>query len=255
MNIKQLTICLVGLLGLALTSATPVYSQTLLTQTQTMSFSGISSSSINLNFLTFNSTTGSSLVSVQVFLEGVKLSGTANGVNDSGTVNGGLEDLRMQLTGTLDVTAVDSIDVQLTATSPFYSQLGVSNVPPNNTITHTFLNVAGTPSNNSQEIDGTPFAYPEVNGYKGDGTSTVTVTVTPSFFGVTGLATKSSGSTATVVNGSFGGSATASGTVRIVYTYAPVPEPTETAAWMLGLAVCVMVGRKYFPRRNAALKS
>lgn len=222
--------------------------------TPVQTFTNLASTEINLNFATYNSSLGQ-LTSVEVVLENVTLSGTAMGTNNSGSNPpevGGPETIRIFLTGTIDVTAVDNIDVNLSANSPYYVQY---NVPINGTISNTFTNAAGSPSGNTQTITGTPPSYSEVAGYEGDGVTTVPVTVTPSFFGVSGVATASPGSTANYVSASYNGSATASGTVYIEYTYTPAPEPAETAAWMLGLGICIILGRKYLPRRLSSVRA
>jgi hypothetical protein len=39
-----------------------------------------------------------------------------------------------------------------------------------------------------------------------------------------------------------------SGDITLIYTYTAVPEPSETAAYLIGFALCLLMGRRYFNR-------
>ena len=41
------------------------------------------------------------------------------------------------------------------------------------------------------------------------------------------------------------------GTIILTYNYTPVPEPAQTASWMLGFAACLLLGRTYLRNRSA----
>ena len=214
------------------------------TVTQTMSFSGLggSSSTVPFNFLSFNSALGT-LTSVEVILENVALSGSATGTNNSnvglpGGDTNGPEDLYINLTGRLQVTSSGGVNVNLNATDTddnVATEIAVGASSP----TYLYSGVPSSPSTMNQTTTTTA-------GYVGNGSTTITVNVRPSAFGATGTAVASADSTANFVSGSFSGGATGSGTLVLIYNYTPVPEPTKTAAIMIGFALCVLVGRNYY---------
>jgi len=80
--------------------------------------------------------------------------------------------------------------------------------------------------------------------YIGTGTGTITITLNST----TGA--NVSGNAGTNTFYVFGtAQATASGSLVLIYNYTPVPEPKTTAA-MIGLALCILLGRNYFKGRG-----
>ncbi len=216
-------------------------------QTQTFTGLGGTSTATPLSFYSFNTALGT-LTSVQIILQNVTLSGSAFGTNTSniGTPPGdtyGNEDILLNLRGTLTVTSAAGFNVVLNAVDTVDNgQLEV--VPGASTATFTYTNVPGSPSNNSQT------KTTGLTSYEGNGTTTVTVNVTPTHFGVQGQAYQSASSSANYISANYNGGATASGAVQVIYYYAPVPEPAETAMWMLGFVLMIGVGRKYLRRQE-----
>lgn len=253
MNVTTSMKRLATLLAIALAlTGTQAFAQTPITEDSgsgIQAFSGLGGTTTAdpITFDTFNSSLGT-LDSVQITLSGVTLSGSAQGTNNSnvglpGGDTNGPENLRVNLIGTLDVTSAGGIDVTLNAED-------TANNSQNNiavgssTVVFNYNDVASSPSSGNQST------VTSLGSYLGNGTTQITVDVTPSDFAVTGAAFKSSGSTANYVSGSFNGAATAGGDVQVQYTYTPVPEPGQTAAWMIGFALCVLGGRKYFQNRG-----
>ena len=213
---------------------------------QTQSFSGLggTSTAVPLSFNSFNSSLGT-LNSIQIILQNVTLSGAATGTNNSnvnlpsGDTNGP-EDIYVDLTGRLTVSAASVTNIVLRVTDTAgngQTEIAVGASTP--TYTYTDIAVSTVGGN-------TTSASTNLSSYIGDGTTQITVNVTPSQFGVSGQAFASVDSSANYVSGSYTGGATGSGQVELLYNYTPVPEPSKTAACMIGFALCLLAGRKYF---------
>ncbi len=247
MNTKLLTTRLIPALAmfLAFTGARSFGQSMISEPVQNFSGLGGTSTADTFNFSTFNTSLGT-LTSVEIELENVTLSGTAIGTNNSnvnlpnGDTNGP-EDIYVNLGGTLTVTSPGGINEALHAVDTLdngQTEVAVGASTP----TYTYTNTPATPSSNNQSTTSSLASYTSGSG------SSVTITVTPSHFGVTGQAYASADSTANYVSGTYNGGATAAGSVEVIYTYTPVPEPAQTAAWMLGFVGMVLVGRKYLSR-------
>ena len=221
-------------------------------QTQTFTGLGGTSTATPLSFYSFNSALGT-LTSVQIILQNVTLSGSAFGTNtaNSSTPPGdtiGNEDILLNLRGTLTVTSAAGFNVVLNAVDTADNAQNEV-VPGASTSTFTYTDVPGSPSSNTQtKTSG-------LTSYEGNGSTTVTVNVTPTHFGVQGQAYASASSSANYISANYNGGATASGEVQVIYYYAPVPEPAETAMWMLGFVLVVGFGRKYLRRQEPAMQA
>jgi hypothetical protein len=209
---------------------------------QTFTNLGGTSTADPISFDSFNSSLGT-LDSVEIVLSNVTLSGSAFGTNTSnvGLPNGdtnGPEDIYLNLVGTLTVTASGGVNSALHAedtSDNFQTEVAVGA----STTTFTYTNIASLPSGISPTTSTTA-------GYLGNGVTQITVDVTPSHFGVSGQAFASADSNANYISANYNGGATADGDVQVYYTYTAVPEPSHTAALLIGFALCLLGGRKYF---------
>jgi len=217
------------------------------TLTQMQSFTDVSGTTpIPFSFATFDPSQGT-LNSVTIELINVSLTGTAQGTND---LPSDTEDILVNLTGNIKVSAASGTsnpNLNLTVIDNQGNEDLVvapgASTPVYNYSNSSTLNTQGAPSSTVTAV--TP--------YIDNGSANITVTVTPNHIGVTGSAFDNS--TGNAATATFTGSATVSGTLEVIYNYtaAPVPEPSKTAACMIGFALCVLVGRNYFKSRALRL--
>jgi len=209
---------------------------------------GGTTTAANFSFNTFDSTLGT-LTSVEIVLDNVTLSGTATGTNNSNVdvppfESGGPEDIYVNLVGTLTVTtsaggANDVLSARDSANNGTTNvAVGASTGPPTPFV---YTNSPSAPPGSNQTISSPSGAYSSPGG-----STSITLTVTASHFGVTGESFASAGSSADYISGSYNGGATALGSVDVIYTYTPVPEPAQTAVWMLAFGLCLLGSRKLF---------
>lgn len=183
----------------------------------------------SLSFNQFNPALGT-LTSVTINLTNVFVTGTASVTNNGAASHNYI----ISLAGEYDITDSLGNNVDVLLTTPTYPS---GSLAPTNTFT--------TPS--------------ETNATAGSGTVVITgAGLTPYIgLGTTGTEVNLTSSNGVTVTGSAPystmESSLGSGDYSLVYTYTPVPEPSKTAAWMLGLAMCVLVGRNYFQRRRLCL--
>ncbi len=221
----------------------PAPAQPLITQEQ--SFSNASGTSpISFSFNTFDTSTGNTLDYVEVSLTDLTFSGSAQGINE-GSVN---EAIYVNLEDGLAVTAPSGINNSFSIMdSKDYGELDVAPGATAGPFSYTQnpANItSGFPNKTLSSMSSDLSPYTTADG------ESVTVTVTPSGIVVSGYGVNSSDGTmgtAPLVSGS----GSIDGNVSLIYTYAtPVPEPSESAAWMIGFSLCILGGRTFLKRRG-----
>jgi len=230
-------------LALVLTG-THAFAQSPIIQTQSFSNAGPGSNPYTFN--SFNSSLGT-LTGVTIELSSISTAGTATVYNISNLPiplgSGGpgyAEDLTGGFSNTFTATSS-------TSGSDQFSVVVTSN-------TQTQLNVAAGSNFTTGTLNGTQvpnpsdFSAPDIANYVGSGTATITITLNAS---TTVIASGFAGSNQVYVAGN--ASALAAGNVSLIYTYTPVPEPSKTAAAMIGFTLVILLGRKYFKGRTLAL--
>ena len=215
-------------LALALTGSHAFAQSTI---TQTGNFSNLTDP-VNqaVVFNQFNPALGT-LTSVTINLTNVFVTGTASVTNQGVAAHTYL----ISLSGDYLITDSLGNNVEVLLTTPTYNS---GSLAPNNTFT--------TPS--------------ETNTTAGSGTDVITgaTNLAPYIgLGTTGTNINLTSSNGVTVTGSAPyntlESSVGSGSYSLVYTYTPVPEPSKTAAFMIGFALCVLVGRNYFKGRELSL--
>jgi hypothetical protein len=218
-------------------------------------FTGVSGNgSVSTPVTAFDSTLGT-LTGVEIEIVSPVLNGTAQGTN----TGNGPENITVNLGGSVfvDTSGTGIIPGTNDATTGFnivdntFPPHGGTNIAVGGmTGDFTYLNTPGTviAGNPAATITSPPDS---LTGYTTTESSSFTVTVTGSNIQVTGGATSVSGTSTVGVN--LAGSASVSGTIEVIYTYTPAPEPSKTAACMIGFALCVLVGRNYFKGRGLRL--
>ena len=224
------------------------------TQTQAVSFGGTSGTQ-GVNFTGFDTSLGT-LTSVTVNLTNVEVNGygtlTANSAGQ--TISSAflfsrftLKDLSNATAVTVTVTSADAGAGQSVANGSTYF-VGGSGTPGNGYIQTAAAGGTTPPTGFSQATSAPPTTgTPDVittnlSGYQGAST-----TVTLNLAGINSLSSVTSGGFNTAVND------ITTGDVTLFYTYTPVPEPSKTAACMIGFALCLLLGRNYFKDRGFAL--
>jgi hypothetical protein len=223
------------------------------TQTQTATFSGTSGTQ-GVNFTGFDTSLGT-LQSVTINLTNVEVNGygtlTANTTGQSVTSaylfsRFQLKDLSGATDVTVTVTTADAGAGQTVANGDTYF---VGGTPGTGQVGNGYIQTGSTPPGNfvnassAPPTTGTPSTITtNLAGYQGTST-----TVTLNLAGLNSLSSVTSGGFNTAVND------TTTADVTLFYTYSPVPEPSKTAACMIGFALCVLVGRNYFKGRGIAL--
>ncbi len=223
-----------SLLALALAAllSAPLSADTL---TYMSTFSGLSDSgTIPVNLSQFNPSLGT-LTEVTLELSNVYVVGTASVQNTTGDY----QDYSISLAGQYKISDTSGNRITIALTTPTYTTIGNPSYPlglPNGATFTTPSETNSTPGGGLVNItDGS------ISAYIGTGT-TATLVSLKSSNGVT-----VSGPSPYNTNSSSLGS----GTYEIIYTYTAVPEPAQTAAWMIAFAGLVLVGRKYFRRTVA----
>jgi hypothetical protein len=218
------------------------------------SFTGISGNgSFSQDFTEFNPADGT-LTSVTVELVGLTLNGTASGTN----TGSGPEDITLHLGGTVlvttqgvGITGTNAASTGMTIQDSVFPANGATNVPVSGstgTFTYTNNAAAVTGGSNVGTISSPPT---DLTAYTSSPSGSITVKVTGQGIQVIGGATSDSGTS--TVGVSLQGFANVSGTVELIYNYTAVPEPSKTTACMIGLALCILVGRNYFKGRGLSL--
>ena len=225
------------------------------TQTQAVSFSGTNGTQ-GVNFTGFDTSLGS-LQSVTINLTNVEVNGygtlTANTTGQSVTSaylfsQFKLKDITNATAVTVNVTTADAGagqtvnngDTYFVGGTPGSGQVGNGYIQTGTTPPGNFVNASSAPA-----TTGTPDTIATTNAGPYAGAST---TVTLNLAGINSLSSITSGGFNTAVND------ITTGDVTLFYTYtAAVPEPSKTAACMIGFALCVLVGRNYFKGRRFAL--
>ena len=220
------------------------WGQTLITQTQT--FTNASPGNIPYTFSAFNTSLGT-LTGVTIELSSITTTGSTTVYNTSnlpppfgsGTA-GYSEDLTGGFSNTFIATSSTSASDKVTVvvTSNTQTQLGVA---AGGNFTTGTLNGTQTPSP-------TDFSAADLANYLSSAGSTVTITLNAS---TSQNVSANAGTNTAYVAGN--ASAVASGNVTLIYTYTPVPEPSKTTACMIGLGLCLLVGRNYFKRNGFRL--
>jgi hypothetical protein len=221
------------------------------TITQTGSFVNYTGATgpVNFNFASFNTSLGT-LNSVTVELFGVALTGTGQGTNTN-VLGGDNELIKVNVVGEVTVAsttdpALTPIDLNVEDTANNKANL----VAPGGS-TPLYQYGPGVPT--GVTVSSGTTAPTSLTPYESGTGPTVTLVVTPSGVGVQGSAFNQG--SAPVANASFTGEVSVSGTLELIYNYTPtpVPEPSKTAACMIGFALCVLVGRNYFKGRGFRL--
>jgi hypothetical protein len=245
---------LAALLAISLALAgTQSFGQSMISPPQSplaFTVSGFSGSE-NLTFNGFNNALGT-LTSVTIDLTNVQVGGyatlTANTTGQSitlaslegeyevtdGTNNVQITVLSPSAASSFPPTAVSNGDTYFVGGTAGSGQvgngyIGTSTTPPGN-----FVQALSSPQNATPTVITTGLSF-----YEG-GSNSVTLTLDS----LNELDSNTSGGFNTSVFG------TGTGDLSVVYTYTPVPEPAQTAAWMIGFGLCVLGGRKYFQRRT-----
>lgn len=237
-SISRLSLCLVIALGVMNSTA---LGQSIITQTA--SFSNAATGDQTFNFNQFDPSLGT-LTGVTIQMMGITSTGSAIVVNTSSydfPIGAGAPGYNENLTGgfTNTFTATSS-----TSGADTVSVSVISNTQTQNNVTaggsFTTSALSGTQSPNPQN-----FAVSDIANYIGTGSGTITITLN--------AVTQANVSATAGTNTAFVGgnaSALASGTVNLIYTYTPVPEPSQTAGCMILFALCLLAGRHYFKGRG-----
>ena len=233
---------------------------------QTDSFSGYNAQSVtadDLGFDTFNQEivlgnipVGATLTSVQLELLNVTgaASGTVTNNSSSTAVNvtynlSGNNFLSTTYNGSQFPPGNDLVDLTFNAgtigvgtgssgsTGGSLAPNQTVNIPTTGTIALSTTNTSTTILNNGS--DPSDIAYFTSNG----GGANLTVFLTGNLsIGANGTIEGPGGQLSST------GVETSDGMAEIIYNYTTVPEPRETAAWMLAFAACLLVGRKFLRR-------
>jgi len=235
-----------SLLAVILTFAgSPVSGQVITTTgpgviTQTLSFTDQGPGTPTYDFNLFDSNLGT-LNSVTIELVNITSTGTAVVTNVSNTFNppGYTENLTGGFTNTYTATSstsgADTVSVAITS-----STVSGTNIAAGSNINTGTLSASQTPNPVTTVVG-------DKANYIGSGTGTIVITLAST----TGAnVSGNAGSNTFYALGT--AQATASGSLVLIYNYTPVPEPKTTAA-MIGLALCILVGRKYFKGRGLRL--
>jgi len=202
------------------------------TITQVGSFSNVPDpADQTLSFNKFDPSLGT-LTSVEIDLTNVFVTGTASVTNNSG----GNSKYTISLTG--DYAITDSLSNQASVVLTTPSQSTTGNLKDGNTFTTI------TETNATAGSGSVIFSNPaSLALYIGTGTTGSTVVL----------------SSANSVDVTFGASpystlpiSTGSGSYDLIYTYTPVPEPSKTAAMMIGFAMCLFLGRAFHRKGGRA---
>ena len=228
------------------------------TETQTYTFTNQGPATIPITFSTLDTSLGASIETVTLQFTGISASGNATVTNLTdnvalGGVPGGyLEDLTGGFTNTYIAKSSIAPTTDQVSTSIISNTQTYTGTPPGsgtsaeqNFTTGTLIATQTTDPQNTVIADTT--------NYEANGPTTLTITLRAgTTVNASGDTTNYGGQTAIV-----GGSATAlaDGTLNLIYTFSgtPVPEPSKTAAIMIGFALCILVGRKYFKGRSLSV--
>jgi|GEM_PF-2142039 len=228
-----------------------VFAQSPIVQTQ--SFSNAGPGTTPYTFNKFDSSLGT-LTGVTIELSGISTAGSATIYNTSGypVIFGGSggpgynEDLTGGFTNTFVATSSTSGSDSMTVVVTSNTQTQLS-VPPGTSPTYAGNNFTTGTLNGTQSPSPADFSAGDLANYIGSGTGTITISLNSS---TTVIASGNAGSNQVYVAGN--ASALASGNVNLIYSYTPVPEPSKTAAAMIGFTLVILVGRKYFKGRSLA---
>jgi hypothetical protein len=217
------------------------------TITQTQSFSGQGIGNIIDTFAAFDTSQGT-LTGVTIELSNITSTGNASVSNITafppqfgGTGGTGYnEDLTGGFSNTFTATSSTSASdvVTVTITSNTQTQLAV---PPGTSPDfdgNTFVTGTLTATQSPTVKDG---SVSDLANYLSSNGASVTITLDAS---TTANASANAGTNKALFNAE--AEALANGDVTLIYTYTPVPEPSKTAACMIGLTLCLLVGRNYF---------
>jgi len=199
------------------------------TITQTNTFSSLPDpADQDLIFNQFDPSLGT-LTSVQIDLTNVVVSGTASVTNESG----GKSRYTISLAGDYVITDSHGKTVDVTLTTPTQNSGNISSGTTFTTTTETSAPVG---------VKSVLFSdAPSLAPYIGNGTTGATVVLT-------------SDNSVDVVSGATPNTtsqiSTGSGTYELIYTYTPVPEPSKSAIFTIGFAMCLLVGRTFMKRRG-----
>ena len=222
------------------------------TETESTTFSGstsaLFSNGLNLSLPAFNTEDGYlTLTGVEIEMDGFMLSDgimTVSNTNPPGAGNSEIITASFVsnytlsdplVTGTSSPTMTSNLQVQ---TGNFVTPILAPGQSDNNSSSPLSSAASGPESTN---VSPTYFSDYEVTGTN---PTVVTLTVT-ALSGIQSSAESSSGAAGVAAIGT----TMTNGEVEIIYTY--VPEPQETASWVMGFVVCLLVGRIYLRNRGS----
>jgi hypothetical protein len=216
-------------------------------ETQTLSFTNQGPGSPVYDFNLFNSAEGT-LNSVTIELVNITSTGSAtvyntsasappfgtgNGVGYSETLTGGFSNTYAATSSTSASDVATTVITSSTVTG--------TNIAATGSVTSINTGILSA----NQSPNPVTTVVSDKGNYIGTGTGTITITLAST----TGAnVSGNAGSNTFYALGS--AAATASGSLILIYNYTPVPEPRTTAAAMIGLALCLLVGRKFFKGRS-----
>jgi hypothetical protein len=186
-----------------------------------------------ISFASFNESLGT-LTQVDLSLVSVTVSGTVTVTNTN--PNGGSNEVFHNVTLDGDYTVTDSAN-QTVNVDPATSPVNSGTIAPQGTF------VAPTPTGGTSPAAATVntdllLGTNNLGIYETAGNGTITVNLTSASFYSLGV---SGGNASETLNSN------GAGTLEVTYIYT-VPEPSQTAAWMLGFGLVLLIGRSFLKK-------